>query len=303
MNQKGRTYEKLFLSLCLLSTLLVLTEIVLQAYGKSICLTEGCKVVSKHVRFGDLSILLIGLTTFASLALFSFLKLFTTRSGPARLINMILIVSLACEGFLTGYQVFAIHTLCLFCLIILGIVLVLCIIRLFAGEGDVIAGVIALGAVFGMFYLVPPPETDIRLPADEKMVLFFSKECIHCSEVMKELQDAGMHVAHVEVNAYSGVLKSFGVEHVPTLFINEKHQKMLLTGKDAIRSYLRACSSAARPVDPPMQKDQTRKKLQQPGKAVQDAPGGLFNQQVIKLQPGSLNATDNGMCKEDEKCR
>ena len=54
--------------------LFVLTETIMQFFGKSICFTEGCKVVSQQVRYGEISILLIGLATFALLALFSALN-------------------------------------------------------------------------------------------------------------------------------------------------------------------------------------------------------------------------------------
>jgi hypothetical protein len=156
MQRNRQTYNKIFFAVSSLATFLVVTEIVMQAFGKSICPTEGCKVVAEHVRYGDLSILLIGLATFSLLALFSGLGLYTNRVGLERYINPLLIVSLACEGFFTGYQAFSIHTPCLFCLIIFGIIVILSVLRLAAGEKDLFTGFAALAAVFSMLYLVLP---------------------------------------------------------------------------------------------------------------------------------------------------
>jgi len=49
----------LFLAISALSTLTLLVEAVLQLFGKSICATEGCKVVAQYTRFGDLTMVLL----------------------------------------------------------------------------------------------------------------------------------------------------------------------------------------------------------------------------------------------------
>jgi len=42
----------------------------------------------------------------------------------------------------------------------------------------------------------------------------------------------------VLVTEYSSFLKSMGIEHVPTLYVNNGYEKTFLIGKDAIESYL-----------------------------------------------------------------
>jgi hypothetical protein len=282
--------------------LFVLAEIIMQSFGKSICQTEGCKVVAQHARYGDLSILLIGIVTFFLLSLLAFLSLYGKRKGLDPLINLILIVSLACEGFFTGYQAFAVHVPCVFCLIIFGIMVALGLLRLLAGETSMIAGFVSLAAVFSLFYLVLPATATVVLPDQDRLILFYSKECKHCAEIMKEFEENKMPVKHVEVNEYVSYLKSMGIEHVPTLYVNSLYQKIFITGNDAIRRYLFTCSEAAKTTEtakPKANSGDTKK----PGKT--DEPGmteDIFNPQGLFTQP-DIPASDSGMCKEDEVCK
>jgi hypothetical protein len=74
--------------------------------------------------------------------------------------------------------------------------------------------------------------------------LFYSKDCKHCSEIMKDLEEKKVTVTHLTVAEYAGFLKNMGIEHVPTLMVNDPYQKIFLTGKDAIRQYLSACAES-----------------------------------------------------------
>lgn len=302
MQERKQTYKKIFLAMSSLATIFLLTELIMQSFGKSICQTEGCKVVAQHVRFGDISILLIGLVTFSFLALLSFLDLYLNKTSAGSFINLVLIVSLACEGFFTGYQAFSIHTPCVFCLIILALMAVLGIIRLLAGEKEVLAGFASFIAVFSMLYLVLPATETVVFPEHERLILFYSKECNHCAEVMKEMQENKIPVTHLEVNGYSGFLKSMGIEHVPTLFVNDTYQKVFFTGKDAIRRYLFTCSEAAKAAEKAKQKTKAGKTNNPSKTGEAGRPLEIFNQQGI-LSPFGAPAPDDGMCKEDEVCK
>ena len=285
-----------------LATIFVLTEIIMQFFGKSICRTEGCKAVAQHVRYGDLSILFIGIVTFSLLALLSFLNRSANKKGLDQLINLILIVSLSCEGFFTGYQAFGIHIPCVLCLIILAIMVMLGILRLLAGETALIAGFVSLAAVFSMFYLVLPATTTVVLPENDRLVLFYSKECKHCAEIMKEFEANKMPVTHLEVNGYAAYLKGMGIEYVPTLFVNSQYQKIFITGTDAIRRYLFTCTAASKASERGNQKVRsgTAKKPRQPDDAGMALD--IFSPQGILTQPGATVPAE-GMCKEDEVCK
>ena len=302
MHERKQAYNNIFFAISLLAAIFVLAEIIMQLFGKSICQTEGCKVVAQHVRYGNLSILFIGIATFSLLAILSFLHLYVKKKGLDPLINLILIVSLACEGFFTGYQTFAIHTPCVLCLIILGIVVTLGILRLLSGETALIAGFVSLAAVFSMFYLVLPATTTMNLPDQDRLVLFYSKECKHCAEIIKEFEVNKMPVKHLEVNGYAAYLKSMGIEHVPTLFVNSQYQKIFITGKDAIRRYVFTCSEEGKTAE--KSKQQVRSGKTKKPQQTDDTSMMLdiFTPQGILTEPvGSV--PDGGMCKDDEVCK
>ena len=296
-----RRYENIFTGLSAVATLTVLLEIVLQSFGRSICPAEGCKIVSAHARYGELSILLIGLLTFLTLTMLSLYG----RKGAMRhrdaLINAVLIVSLASEGYFTGYQAFFVHTPCLFCLGILSVIVLLGLIRVVMGELIVLlSGFCAFGAVFGMLYLVPPPAANISLPADSRLLLFYSKDCKHCSEVIKELDDKKIAVAHLPVGEYAAYLKGMGIEAVPTLMVNDPYQKVFLTGRDAIDRYLQSCEDRSRvPVAPANMKSMRKKP--QPSAAKSAPAPDLFNPTSLFSAPAP--SADDGMCREDEICK
>lgn len=301
MQERKHTYGKIFLTLSSLAAIFVLAEIVLQSFGRSICLTEGCKVVAQHVRYGDISILLIGLITFFLLAVLSYLELYLKKTGAGTLINVILIISLACEGFFTGYQVFSIHTPCLYCLIIFALMVALGIIRLLAGQQEVIAGFLSLAAVFSMFYLVLPAGVPVNLPADDRFILFFSKDCKHCAEVIQKLDENKIVVKHLDVVEYSAFLKSMGIDTVPTLMVNAPSQKLFITGKDAIISHLLACTQ------PQETKTSEKKKTKKDTSGAGRAPGSgtagdIFIMQPLLTAPGA-SAEAEGVCKQDEVCK
>ena len=237
MNHRRKVLGNVFLAAAVIAVVFIVTEMIFQSFGKSICPTEGCRLVSQHSRFGDISILLIGLAAFAGLAILSFLAQFRSKPQYERYINLILVVSLAAEGFLVGYQVFRIHAACAVCLITFSFFLLLGMVRLLSGEREVVAGFLSFAGVFALFYLILPAGGSVRLPEDE-LILFYSRECKYCAEVMDKISTHHIPVAHLLAGEYADFLKSVRIEHVPALLVNRKNQKMFLVGRDAIDQYL-----------------------------------------------------------------
>lgn len=274
MTSKQQLSARAFFFASVLGMLFVLTEMLLQSYGKSICGTAGCRLVAKQARFGDLSILLIGLGTFSLVSALSYMTTFRGRQQLGQYLDLVLIVSLACEGFFTGYQAFRLHTACVFCLIVFALLVVLGGLRLLAGRKEVLAGFAAMSGVFALFYLVLPVQSSVTLPADQKVVLFYSAECKHCKELLSEIDKNKLSVPHVLVGPYVEFLKSMGVEGVPTLFVNNGSEKIFLTGKQQILAYLLGSKGNFRKAE---------------------KPSGDF--QVV-LPPGQDSA-----CKPEESCQ
>lgn len=283
--------------------LFILMEMILRSFGRSICANVGCKVVAHSARFGEISILLVGFLVFSLLIVFAIMSRYFYKSVLEKYINFTLIVSLACEGFFTGYQAFRVYTPCIFCLIVFGSLVTLGLLRLLSKEQEVIVGFAAMAAVFSLFYLILPAESMVTIPDHEQLVLFYSKECKYCAQVMKELEESKIPADHVLVTGYSGFLKSMGIEHVPTLYVNNKNEKIFLTGKDEIERYLTSQATAMKAANKP------NKAALQAQKTTRSAEAGVAasTNDLLGLHDKPLNMMfspyEAGMCKEDEKCK
>jgi uncharacterized membrane protein len=244
MGDRQSILNKIFLGVSVLGSLFVLTEAAFKSFGSSICATEGCRVIAESARFGDIPILLAGLAAFSLLAALSAINLSGHKPGLERAVDLLLVISLAAEGFFTGYQAFSVSTACIFCLTVFAFLVVLGLLRLAAGKKELIAGFGSLLAVFSLFYLVPTQRSIAPLPDNEKLVLFYSRECKHCSDVIRQFEEDKVAALHVPVEAHSGILKSIGIEHVPTLLVNNGAEKTFFTGREAIQRYLSSRISA-----------------------------------------------------------
>jgi uncharacterized membrane protein len=302
MHNPKHLFEKLFLAVSSLAALFVLAEIILRSFGKSICFTEGCKLTAQYTRFGDLSILLTGFAAFASMAVLSLLARFYYSASAGRLLNLLLVVALTAEGFFMGYLMFRIQTVCVFCLIVFGCMVTLGILRILSGQREVIAGFAALAAVFSLLYLVLPVGITVNLPAENRLILFYSKDCKHCTEVIKEFEEKKIAVAHLPVNEYTNFLKSMGIDHVPTLLVSDQNQKVFLTGKDAILRYLHACATSNTDASAAGPKPPVAGKKEAPAAKGPLLMPDIFSRSGLLTVPDS-SAADNGMCKEDEICK
>ena len=155
--------DKLFLLVSIVGTLFVLTEMVLRYFKKNICSNVGCKLVARYARFGDISILLIGLLTFSLLIACTIMSSYFNKTAFGEYSNLILIVSLACEGYFAGFQAFRVHKPCMFCLTVFGFIVTLSLLRLLQGEREIITGFAAMAGVFSLCYLILPVESTVQI--------------------------------------------------------------------------------------------------------------------------------------------
>jgi hypothetical protein len=194
----------------------------------------------------------------------------------------------------------------------MGFFILLGVLRLLYGEKEPLSGFLAFAGVFALFYLILPVGSSAKLPDDE-LVLFYSKDCKFCSEVMKQLDDKGLKVAHLPVGTYSGFLQSMGIEHVPTLYVNRKNQKIYLTGREEIYRYLDCSSPQPRSQEAAASGQKKEKALPENGKrkepklpsaAPENGPGDLSK--LLAPHDNQFNPfakpEDPGMCKQTEKC-
>jgi hypothetical protein len=298
-NVKERSGSRIiFLVVSLLGSFYLLLEAGLHLLGRSICVSQGCELAGRITRLGDLSMILIGFITLGLLALLSGLNLRRPKEWLHSVINLILIAALAAEGFFVGYQIFWLPELCLFCLSVLGIYLSLGLLRLFSDWKAATAG---FGAFLAVLFLVglilPPPGT--ALPSTPNMILFYSEDCRHCTEIKKEIEKSKLDIRPVLVKDYTASLRNLGVDRVPTLLVNGHYEKLLLTGKEAIRRYLAACQSSEKAStsgsDHPNLKNRPAVESGISKSELPHPPLGVSN-------PFFKPSNDEGVCKEDQKC-
>ena len=179
---------------------------------------------------------------------------------------------------------------------------ILGIIRLLAGQQEVIAGFLSLAAVFSMFYLVLPAGVPVDLPADDRFILFFSKDCKHCAEVIQKLDENKIVVKHLDVAEYSAFLKSMGIDTVPTLMVNAPSQKLFITGKDAILSHLLACTQPQETKTNRKEKNKKRR-IECCSCAGQRHCGRYFHPAAPVDGARQSRLSRTGVCKQDEVCK
>ena len=236
MNER-HGHIKYFFIVSVLGSLYLLVEAGLQLFGRSVCVSEGCGLVAQMARFGDLSTVLIGFIALGLLALLSGLNLRRQSGQLDSAINLALIAALATEGFFVGYQIFWLPEMCPFCLSVFGLFLILGLLRWMAGWKETAAGFAAFALVLSFVGLVLPPRVT-AIPSDKKMILFYSEECRYCSEIKEEINKNKLEITPVLVKDYTPALKSLGINSVPTLLVNGRYEKVILTGREAIRRYL-----------------------------------------------------------------
>ncbi|MBU0965196.1 MAG: hypothetical protein KKA54_02335 [Proteobacteria bacterium] len=169
--------------------------------GKALCLNDGCSIAEKLTTVAPVYLNLSGFVYF--LAVYCGSGRFRTLPEPAfDWLRLLLLIGLAVEGVLVSYQVFVIHTLCSYCLIIFSFIVLLNILygrqQLFIGIPLFLA-VLATFTIlnFGPALLTLQNQTlasgtfairKCALPS-KQLYFFFSSDCPHCKNVLKALEN------------------------------------------------------------------------------------------------------------------
>lgn len=216
--------------------LFILAETILHIYGKSVCSTEGCKVVESFVKGGNLVLLIAGLILFGTLFFISFHKFSESLiSFVEKVHSSILIIALSIEGYLLGFQTFIIKEFCVFCFTVFGILFLSSLFRIFERRLEIILAFTGFISVFFMTYVINP---EINQIPSNQYVLVYSKGCPHCEEVIQFCKSHSISIQTVEAKKLAGILKSLKIEHVPILVCDEGETKKFIIGQDNIKEYL-----------------------------------------------------------------
>ena len=231
-------FKRLFPLISFAGLVLVSVELIMQLNSSSICGTEGCRVVADHARYGDMAMLLPGIAVFSVLTFLSGINIFLHEKWFDLIINIILIVSIIAEGFLVGYQAFRVYTPCMFCLFVFAVFIILGIVRITEGHKEVVSGFAGFVVIFSLFYLVLPTSNNCDCIGNNRLVLFYSKDCPHCETIKELCKDCDQQVSELPVEEHSGFLKNMNIDEVPVLLVNGNTEKRILIGEVAISKYL-----------------------------------------------------------------
>ncbi|MEJ5226428.1 hypothetical protein [Thermodesulfovibrio sp.] len=204
-------------------------ELLLNVYGKSICRTEGCRIVESFVRGGEAILLLGGVLLFGAL-------IFLTFSKKLQSLHSILLISaLSVEGYLLGFQSFILKEFCLFCITIFVILFFSALIRFLRGRRELAYAFISFISVFFITYIVNPQLNEIP---SSKYVLVYSSNCPKCKEVIQYCEQMSIPVQKIDVKEVTAILRALNINSVPILFCDEGVEKKFIVGADKIKNYL-----------------------------------------------------------------
>jgi len=276
------------LILGLLATLIILAQIfTILTTGKSFCPNDGCEVVHDLTRVSQTYINLAGIIYFQLLFWLTVGSrqghkhrhyLFDAYNRPqtasCSLLQFLLFMGMVAEGILVGFQLFVVKTICLYCLIIFGFIVLM---NTVLGIRQLSKAVIILGLQLAVFASLNFDTSSLKL--DElslnkgtyavkscekprhRMYLIFSENCSHCQAVLKELANCSLCEFHFNpvtrltkaqelfkdlpaINDYNpevnkAMLKMLGIYTIPILLSETSSGLELVKGQENIVNYVR----------------------------------------------------------------
>ncbi|MEM3335616.1 MAG: hypothetical protein QXY47_06245 [Thermoplasmata archaeon] len=230
--KKHKIFLTLFLFLSLIGFILTSVEFFYSLQGKSLCPTDGCLIVGSFAR-DDKALYLMGMIFFGSIiALLSFKKYFSYAN---LLIDILLMLGIAVEGYLVGFQVFVIQDYCLFCLTVAGIIFSLALIKIILKKNIVVSvGFAVFILIFASVWFINP---GLKSVPESQYVLIYSENCPHCHKVIDFCKDKNIPVELVKVNDIKGFCKTANINTVPVLVCNCPDKKTILKGESNIINY------------------------------------------------------------------
>jgi uncharacterized membrane protein len=242
--------------------------------GSSICPDAGCKTVESLTAISPLYLNVLGFIFFQ--VVFWLLYFLRSRTDFNRhLMGLLLLSGLAFDSALLGYQLFAAHSLCSYCLLIWLFVMSLNILY---GGRQTVAGFAISSAViisFSVMVLFPAGAgsngyslkhaayglKSCASPTKE-IYLIFSSDCPHCQKVIDTLNNCNscdlylnpispisvLNLDGLELNkGFSPrinrhILSVLGIDRIPVLVVKDEESYRFIRGENRILNFIRrAC--------------------------------------------------------------
>ncbi|PIE56131.1 MAG: hypothetical protein CSA34_05315 [Desulfobulbus propionicus] len=271
--------QRLALLTAFIGVVLIIIQIVLLlANGDGLCFNDGCQIVEQQTRIPPLVINIAGLLFFLLAAFLQGLSN-TKKCLFSLLTRYLLLAGTAAEGVLFSFQHFVLTTYCSYCLIILGLILVL---NLLNGLAHFFRAALVFSTILAVFsslsFSNPASQPDLdqgtmaMLKAenkDQQVYLFFSSTCNHCAAILQAVQqrrDMNIHfnpidrIEHLPVQGVEftdryfpetnrALLHTLGMKEVPVILIKDSSGFRTLKGETAISAFF---ADRHQPSSPPI---------------------------------------------------
>ncbi|MGB9755462.1 MAG: hypothetical protein ACPLXO_01150 [Desulfurella sp.] len=206
-------------------------ELILSFYNKSLCDAYSCKLVASYVRYGEYTLILIGVFVFLFLIMLE-LSRFKLKEY---FIEAILTAAFSVEGLLLAFQIFSLRTICYFCFSIFLIFFISVLLRLLEKRYSMFFAVFCFLSVFGIGFFIMPNLSPLKKGYD----LFYSKTCPHCENTIAFLKNSHINVNLYDANEYKNFLNNININQIPILFVNNDEKKEFIVGQENIENYFK----------------------------------------------------------------
>lgn len=270
---RSRTRSSMMILLIALfgSLLTAVQTVLILTTGDAACIGDGCRIVESLTTVPPIVFNLAGLLFFQAIF---WGMLFDKKhpGGVMRAIKVILLAGMACEGVLVAFQFYISEAFCLYCVVILALILLL---NLAVGTRQIGTGLLLAVCVFVVFSGLqfksasasqaegaPLTEGTYGLRpgtgAGPKISLFFSSTCRYCEKVIDTLKERNScTISFQPVDRIPGLdfpglqpapsyssevnrnfLRTLGIAEIPVLLAKDADGVLILKGEGPIRKYL-----------------------------------------------------------------
>lgn len=262
----------MILSIALIGSLLTASQVVLiLVTGDAACIGDGCRIVDRLTTVPPIVFNLAGLAFFQ--AIFWGMLFEKKHPGTAmKAITVLLLAGMACEGVLVSFQFFISEAFCVYCVVILALIILL---NLAVGTRQIGTGLLISACVFVVFSglqfksAAAGQAGEAPLTAGTyglrpgtgtgpKISLFFSSSCLYCEKIIETLKDRnGCTIRFQPVDRIQGLdfpglqpapsfspevnqnfLRTLGIAEIPVLLAKDADGILILKGEGPIRNYL-----------------------------------------------------------------
>lgn len=235
------------------------------------CPTEGCMIVGSYATFGEIPIIIMGIFLFSLLLIMGACSILHGKSitlitgimkkyrlTPALCMEIILVSSLAVEGYLIGFQLFVAQNVCVFCLTVFALIALTTVFFALSVHPAVL---LKAGAVFATVFvaliLVSPGNnlkvTQLPDMAENRILrgnpshefyLIYGNECPHCENIIKYCStfNGDIDVKLCPADKSGPLLSALGINSVPTMIINAPGHMEIIVGENKIIEYIESTS-------------------------------------------------------------